>query len=265
MPPIPDPKTAPVVVEVQNAVAVLRLNRPAVHNAINIDVMVGLEEALDTLDRRRDVRVIVLTGAGERSFCAGADLKDIARLESRGDGQTMSRRMKAILSRLADGRRPVIAAINGNTLGGGCEVLLACHLRIAAAAARFSFRQAAMGVVTGWGGTTRAVRLLGRGRALRLLLTAETLDASEALRLGLVDAVVESPDRLMDEALGLARSISANAESSVSAFLELVRTYELEGVAAADDRETELFSDCWVGDPFRRRVAEWAAKTDKPQ
>ncbi len=263
LPPV-ERELPPVMLEFHAAVAVLRLNRPAVHNAINVEVMLGLEEALDRLDQRDEVRVVILTGAGERSFCAGADLNEIARRPNRGDGEAMSRRMKGILGRLADGARPVIAAVNGNTLGGGCEVLLACHLRIAVASARFSFRHAAMGVVTGWGGTARAISLLGSGQAVRLLLTAETLNAQEALRVGLVDALVDASDGLMDEAMRLAGSICANAESSVASFLELVRTYEREGREAADRRETELFGQCWVGEHFRRRVSEWKAKARNP-
>ena len=133
----------------------------------------------------------------------------------------------------------MIAAVNGDVLGGGCEVLVACHLRLAVGSARFSFRQAAMGVVTGWGGGVRVLRLLGRSRAQRLLLTAEVIDAAEARRIGLVDGVVEEPGRLMDEAFELARRIAANAPESIAAFLELARTYESEGIATAERRETE--------------------------
>ncbi|MEM7586201.1 MAG: enoyl-CoA hydratase/isomerase family protein [Acidobacteriota bacterium] len=254
----------PLILEQRGSVALLVLNRPAVHNAVNAAMMKRLEQALETLERWQP-RVVIVTGAGERSFCAGADLGDIARHPEPRYGREMSRRMKVVLSRLADGPRPVIAAVNGNTLGGGCEVLLACHLRIAVASARFGFRQAAMGVVTGWGGMRRALRLLGRGPALRLLLTAETIDAAEAQRLGLVDGLVERPDQLMEEALSLAQRIAANAEGSVAAFLELARVYELDGPEATDERETERFSELWSSAHFRRRVAEWASRSGSAQ
>ncbi len=240
-------------------VGVIRLDRPEVHNAVDASMMEGLERILDSVDGEPDLRVIVLTGAGERSFCAGGDLKYFAGLESRADGAEMSRRMSALLGWLADGPRPVIAAVNGDVLGGGCEVLVACHLRLAVQRARFSFRQAAMGVVTGWGGGVRVLRLLGRARALRLLLTAETIDAAEARRLGLVDFVASGGDQLMDEALSLARKIAANAPESIAAFLDLTRTYETAGPAAAEQRETELFAQTWAGEHFRRKVTEWTS------
>ncbi len=243
--------------EVSDGVGVITLNRPQVHNAVDLGVMETLERILDDVDRRPDLRVLILTGAGRRTFCAGGDLKYFAGLERREDGRDMSRRMGAILSRLADGPRPVIAVANGDVLGGGCEVLVACHLRIAMPAARFSFRQAAMGVVTGWGGGVRVLRLLGRARALRLLLTAETIDAVEAHRIGLVDFVVKDGDGVMEEAMDLARKIAANAPESIAAFLELARTYEAAGPAAAERREAELFEQGWVGEHFRRKVAEW--------
>ncbi len=247
----------PVIFEAADGVGVITLNRPEVHNAVDLGVMRSLEGILDEVDRRPDLRVLILTGAGQRTFCAGGDLKYFASLKGREDGRAMSRRMGAILSRLADGPRPVIAAAGGDALGGGCEVLVACHLRIAVPGARFSFRQAAMGVVTGWGGGVRVLRLLGRARALRLLLSAETIDAIEARRLGLIDVIADSGDRLMDEATALARKIAGNAPESIAAFLEIARTFEAEGSAAAERREAELFAQGWVGEHFRRKVAEW--------
>ncbi len=246
----------PVTFDADGAVGVITLNRPDVHNAVDAAVMAALEGILDGLDRRQDLRTLILTGAG-RSFCAGGDLKYFAGLGRGEDGGAMSRRMTAVLRRLADGPRPVIAAVSGDALGGGCEVLLACHLRIAAPAARFSFRQAAMGVVTGWGGGVRLLRQLPRSRALRLLLTADVIDAAEALRIGLIDFVASDGEELMAEATALARRIAGRAHWSVAAFLDLARTYDAAGAAAAERREAELFEQGWDGEHFRRKVAEW--------
>ncbi len=249
-----------VIFSATDGVGIIRLNRPEVHNAVDAAMMEALEAVLEEVDGLPDLRALILTGAGRRSFCAGGDLEYFAGLERREDGRAMSRRMAAVLRRLADGPRPVIAAIGGDALGGGCEVAVACHLRIAAPTARFSFRQAAMGVVTGWGGGVRVLRLLGRSHALRLLLTAETIDAAEARRIGLVDLVVEHSDQLISEATALARRIAANAPEAIAAFLELARTYDSGGVAAAERREAELFEQGWVGEHFRRKVAEWARR-----
>ncbi len=251
---------APVTFKHSEGVGIICLNRPEVHNAVDEAMMENLEAILDEIERQADVRVLILTGAGDRSFCAGGDLTYFASLESQEDGMAMAHRMKTLLGRLADGPRPVLAAINGAAFGGGCEILTACHLRLAVAAARFSFRQAAMGVVTGWGGGRRLFDLIGRGRALRLLLTADTIDASEAHRIGLIDFVIDQPDQLIAEACALARRIAANAPRSISAFLELARAHAEAGSAATDRLETELFGQEWIGDHFRDRVAEWSAR-----
>lgn len=244
----------PVELEVVDAVAIMRLVRPQAHNAIDEATMQGLEAHLDTIDRD-DPAVVVLTGSGSRTFSAGGDLDYFSRLASREQGLAMSRRMQAILDRLHEGPRPVIAAINGDAWGGGCELITACHLRLAEAHARFGFRQAAMGVVTGWGGGLRLFRLLGRSAALRLLLSAETIDAAEALRLGLVDRVV-APEGLMDETLALARAIAGNSRGSVRGFLELSRAAEGKDRETVVALETRLFGELWDGERFQSRLEE---------
>lgn len=244
----------PVQLERQPGVAVLRLARPEVHNVVDDRVLDRLEHLVEELEGD-GTEVLVLTGAGSRTFCAGADLSWVAALPDHRQGLELSRRMRAVLERLHGGPRPVIAAVNGDALGGGCEILTACHLRIASATARFSFRQATMGVVTGWGGGARLFRLLGKSKALRLLLTAETIDAARALALGLVDRVVPA-DELMDEALATAERIAANSPASVAAFLELARAADPPDAAVAE-LEERLFARLWDGEHFRRKVAQW--------
>ena len=244
----------PVHYQLREGAAVLRLDRPEVHNVVDAAALERLEHAVERLDE--DVpQAVILTGAGRRTFCAGADLSWVAALDSHPQGLDLSRRMRRLLARLHRGPRPVIAAINGDALGGGCEILTACHLRIAASSARFSFRQAAMGVTTGWGGGARLFRLLGRSKALRLLLTADTVGAAEALDLGLVDRVVP-PERLMAEALATVRRIAANSPDSVGAFLELARAVEPPS-DHLERLEERLFERLWNGEHFRRKVGEW--------
>lgn len=233
------------------AVGVITLNRPEVHNAVDEATMARLESILDHIETEPKVRALILTGTGEKTFSAGGDLKYFAQLETRDSGIVMSERMQAILARLHDGQRVVIAAVNGQALGGGCEMLTACHFRIASKAARFSFRQAANGLITGWGGGTRLFSLVGRAHALDLLLTSRVIDADEALEIGLIDRAVPA-DRLMDEARALARAVCANSASSVKAFLDLARSIDRGDRDAAIRRETELFGDCWIGEDFRR-------------
>ena len=252
-----------VLLEPHGEVAVLRLARPEVHNVVDDTVMRRLEALLDELDAS-PARVLVLAGTGTKTFCAGGDLAYFTTLDSPGDGEAMSRRAQAILRRLVDGPRPVIAALNGNVIGGGCELALACHLRIAARGIRFSFRPAALGLITGWGGGLRLFRQVGRSTALRLLLLAESVDTDEALRLGLVDRVVE-PEEVMDEALAWAQRIASNSAASVRAILELDRSVRRDSEDEIVATETRLFAELWEGKDFRRALGEWSARKSRVQ
>jgi len=238
-----------VLLEVREAVAVVTLNRPDVHNAVDASVMDGLERILDAIDADAAIRAIVLTGAGDRTFSSGGDLRWFASLDHPDGVLTMSRRMQAILARLHDGDRPVVAAANGQALGGGCEILTACHLRVAAPSASFSFRQAANGLITGWGGGLRLIEILGRSPALDLLLTSRTIDAREAERIGFMDRVAD--DSVLAEAFRLAKEIAANAPGPVRAFLETARLAGCESRDQVVERETALFVDHWASPEFQ--------------
>lgn len=240
---------------IQTEIPILGLDRPQVHNAVDDRLMHAWEAALDQIDTLRPPAVI-LTGSGTQSFCSGGDLRYFDSLDSREQGRAMSLRMQAILERLHSGPRPVIAAINGDAYGGGCEILTACHFRLAVPTARFAFRQAANGVITGWGGGVRLLRLLPRAQALRLLLSSERIDAVEACRLGLIDQIVER-EHLLEQALALATSIASNSQLAVASFLQLARCLERDGEHAARTLETELFADTWVGEDFARTLARF--------
>ena len=248
----------------QQHVAVVRLNRPAVHNAIDGATIERLEEVVERLDAA-DPPAVVLASSGPATFCAGGDLTYFTEIPDAATAEAMSRRMQAVLARLEDGRRPVIAAIDGDVLGGGCEIATACHLRIAATGVTFSFRPAALGIVTGWGGGRRLIRLLGRSAALRLLLLAEKIDAPEALRLGLVDRVVE-PGSAEAEALRWAARIAGNARGSVRGFLALDRELRHEDDGDGGDvatLETRLFGELWEGETFQHVLAEWRGRSER--
>lgn len=244
----------PVVeLHINERIARIILNRPEVHNAVDLQVMETLEAALETIETDGDVRAIILAGAGEETFCAGGDIRYFATLDTREACLAMSRRMQAILERLSRGGRPVIAAINGNALGGGCEILSACHIRIAAAHATFSFRQAPNGIITGWGGGRRLLRQIGHSAALRLFLSGQAIDAAEALRIGLIDQAV-APEQLIDTCRTLAGQIAANSPDAVKGFLALAARMEQNDRQAVQDFETEQFADLWMGPDFRQFV-----------
>ena len=248
-----------VTFEVVNATGIIRLNRPRVHNAVNEAVIEALEAALDRAEADAQIRALIVTGAGSKTFCAGGDLQYFATLDTREKGVEMSRRMQALLDRLWSGRKVVIAAINGQALGGGCEILTACHFRIASATARFGYVQAENGLITGWGGGARLFELVGRTQALRLLLTAERVDAAEALRIGLIDRVAQ-PKQLRAAALDLAMRVSRHHPDVVAAILELAKLHHLGDLDRAVGRETALFADRWTSETFREAINKFQNK-----
>lgn len=247
----------PLEFDVQAHTGVIRLNRPTVHNTVDGEVIDALERILRSLRHRPELRFLILTGAGGETFCAGGDLNYFATLKTRARGMRMSRRMCAILDRLAAGPQVVIAAVNGRALGGGCEILTACHFRIAASTASFAFRQAANGLTTGWGGGIRLFQLVARTQALRLLVTAETLTAEEALRIGLVDRVVP-PHQLLSAAEELVRAIDVNSPASVKAFLELATLANSGKNGRA--RELQLFGERWMSEDFGGTLSKFLGR-----
>ncbi len=252
----------PIEVEVRRQTAILRINRPHVHNSINLEAMECLESKMRQLRRQSQIRAIILTAAGNESFCSGGDLNYFAQLKTRRAGLAMSRRMQSILSRLCETQWVVIAAINGQALGGGCEILTACHFRIAVPRATFQFRQGPNGLITGWGGGIRLFQLAGQSQALRLLLKAEAINAKEALRIGFIDQIVSSR-QLMNAALKLADTINQYPLLAIRSFLEVARLARLANHQQAVRRETELFGDCWIGKDFRKMLSRFIQNKQK--
>ena len=206
--------------EIEEQVAMVTLNRPKVLNALNAQVFSDLDHVFTKLAQDPEVRVILLTGSGEKAFAAGADINELVET-GRSTGQTLSRRGQAIFRRIETCGKPVIALINGFALGGGCELALACTLRIASESAKLGQPEARLGLIPGYGGTQRLPRLIGPSAALKLLLTGDRIDAGEAHRLGLVDEVVPAA-QLIARGRELAQAILAMAPLAVAACLEAV-------------------------------------------
>jgi enoyl-CoA hydratase len=205
-------------IEKRVPVAVVTLDRPKVLNALNAATFAELDSALDELKADREVRVVLLTGAGERAFAAGADIRELA---AEQDGKTFSLRGQEVFRKIEKLGKPVIACIRGFALGGGCELAMACTLRIAADDAKFGQPEVKLGVIPGYGGTQRLPRLVGRGAALKLLLTGAIIDAQEALRIGLVDEVVPAAE-LMGHCDEVAQKIAVQAPLAIAELLDVL-------------------------------------------
>jgi enoyl-CoA hydratase len=225
--------------EVKDHVARVTLNRPQVLNALNSTVFNELEQAFMKLVGDVEVRVILLTGAGEKAFAAGADIGEIARLDV-ATGEAKARRGQEVLRMIETCGKPVIACINGFALGGGCELAMACTIRLASETARMGQPEVKLGLVPGYGGSQRLPRLVGRSMALKLLLTAEMINATEALGIGLVDEVVPA-GRLMERAEELAKTIVGMAPLAIAGCMEAVRWGSELSLMAGTDVEAEIF------------------------
>ncbi len=231
-----------LVLEKRAPLAVITLNRPHVLNALNGALLAELAEAVEDVAADDSIRVLLLTGAGPKAFAAGADIGELSALDQAA-GAAYARLGQALFRRIETLGKPVIGVIQGFALGGGCELAMACTLRIASDAARFGQPEVKLGVIAGFGGTQRLARLVGRGAAMKILLTGAIVPAAEALRVGLVDEVVPA-DALITRAEAMALEIAANAPIAVQQTIMAVdsgldMTLE-QGLAV----EAELFGEC---------------------
>src|ERR671910_2762635 len=206
--------------ELSDGIARITINRPDKLNALNATVIAELGDAITRVETDAAVRGVILTGAGSKAFVAGADITELSE-QTPMEGKARSLLGQQVFRRLERCGKPVIAAVNGFALGGGCELAMACHIRVAAEHARFGQPEVKLGVGPGYGGTARLPRLVGRGRALELLLTGAMIDAQEAYRIGLVNRVVPA-ERLLEESETVLREILANGPLAIRSCLESV-------------------------------------------
>jgi enoyl-CoA hydratase len=238
----------------RDLVGLITIDRPAVHNAISLATMVELDHVLSWLETKSTVGAVVLTGAGERTFVSGGDLKDFAQLETHEAAAAMSQRMQSLMARFEMLPIPVIGAINGDCLGGGCEVALAADIRVVSDGSHFGFKQVALGITPAWGGRRRLVRLVGRAKALMLLLSGELLDAHAAERIGLADKVVPRGHALA-AAFELAQQIAANPPKAVRAIKHAVNYDSATSGAESIAFEADLFAETWISKDHQEALA----------
>lgn len=201
----------------------ITINRPDKLNALNAEVITDLGEAIDAVYREGKIKGAIITGSGEKAFVAGADISEFLQLDAEQGRALALRGQELVFSRIETCSKPVIAAINGFALGGGCELAMACHLRVASTNAKFGQPEVNLGLIPGYGGTQRLVQLIGRGRAMELLLTGNMLGAQEAWQYGLVNTLVE-PVELLSTAQKLMNTILSKAPLAVQNIISLVNT-----------------------------------------
>jgi enoyl-CoA hydratase len=244
----------------ENGIATLRVNRVGARNALNWVAQEQFAAAVARVAASKAVRVLIITGAGDKAFVSGGDLKELSQHPERAAGERLNRVMSQALTQLTQLPIPVIAAINGDAFGGGCEILTACDLRIAARHARFCFAQVRNALCTGWGGTGRLVHLLGQARALDLLLTARIFSAEEAQQLGLVQQVVADGVALETAVSQLAHALIQLPQHALAASKQLIYATNQTTPAALSHLETDLFVNLWAEPDHLEALAAFQQK-----
>lgn len=225
--------------EVENEIAVLTIDRPKALNALNSETLTELQAVLTDIESRDDVKVIILTGGGEKAFVAGADISEMVNLTA-AEATAFGMRAAEPFFKLMNMRQVTIAAVNGFALGGGCEIAMACDIRIASENAKFGQPEVGLGIIPGFGGTQRLARLVGMGRAKELIFTCDTIKAEEAYRIGLVNKVVPQAE-LLDTAKAMAGKITSKGSYAVSIAKTAINNgYDMD-IKNAVELEANLF------------------------
>lgn len=247
-----------VLTTTENHIATVTINRPEALNAMNLALVQALQETLDELLNADQVGVIILTGSGDRAFVAGADIKAMQTMDKEAAYQ-FGEKGQNLMKTIAEAPKPVIAAVNGFALGGGCELSLACHLRVASTTARFAQPEVHLGIIPGWGGTQRLPHLVGLGSAYELILTGRMMGAEEAYRIGLVNAVVP-PDELLPAAKKLAESILANGPQAIAQAMHCLREGINRDLTSGLQLELTTFSELFATAETQEGLAAFVEK-----
>lgn len=251
-----------ILFEIKDSIATITINRPEKYNALNNQTIEELDDAITKVANNDDIYVLIITGAGDKAFVAGADISELNKLTLL-KGKEFSEKGQAVFDKIEKLGKPVIAAVNGFALGGGCELALACHIRLASENAKFGQPEVNLGVIPGYGGTQRLSRLINTGRALEYILTGDMIDAQEAYKIGLVNKVYPA-EELQNKTLELANKIASKGQIAVRmATKAVVNGYDLtkdEGMKL----EASLFAVCCGSEDFKEGTSAFLEKR-KPE
>jgi len=247
-----------LIYEKKGNIGLLTINRPDKMNAISMELTSELKQLLDEVENDEELRVLVVTGAGDKAFVAGADINELVDREAK-IGRRVSKERQEIFSRIENLHVPVIAAVNGYALGGGLELALACSMRICSEKAQFGAPEVKLGIIPGDGGTQRLPRLVGSGRAMEMILTGDFIDAQEAYRIGLVNKVVP-PEKLMEAAMELAQKIASRPPLAVRYAKEAVNRSQEGAAGPGFALESFLHALCCTTEDKKEGVAAFLEK-----
>ncbi len=247
-----------LLVENRNKIAFVTVNRPDKLNAMNAQAKAELKQVFESIKNDSAVDVVILTGAGEKSFVAGTDIKELTELDCES-GRAFSEGGQAVFTLIENLGKPVIAAVNGYALGGGAELALACHIRIASENAKFGQPEVNLGIIPGYGGTQRLARLVGKAKAMEMILTGDPIDAAEALRIGLVSKVVTQSE-LMKTAEEIAQKILSKGQIAIKMAIQAVNATQEKSLTDGQAVEAGLFGECCATEDFKEGTRAFLEK-----
>lgn len=233
-----------ILTELDNGIFTITVNRPDKLNALNKTVIEELSTAIDEIYNSSDIKSVVITGAGPKSFVAGADINEFLTLDAAGGAALAQKGQDMVFTKIERSPKPIIAAVNGFALGGGCELAMACHFRIGSTAAKFGQPEVNLGLIPGYGGTQRLTQLVGKGRALEMLMSGIMVDANTALNYGLVNYVVQ-PEELLAKAKSVLELINTKAPLAVAKCISCANAV-FDGDIDGYDLEIEAFGECFA-------------------
>lgn len=247
-----------ILVDTPNNIATITINRPSKLNALNVATIQELHHAFNTLELNQEIRAIILTGSGEKAFVAGADIAEFAHFSTEEGAHLAEQGQETLFDFVEKLKTPVIAAVNGFALGGGLELAMACHFRIASENAKMGLPEVSLGVIPGYGGTQRLPQLIGKGRAMEMIMTAGMINAEEAHRVGLVNHVVPQTE-LLEFSNSIAQKIIKNSPIAIGYAIKAVNANFKDGVNGYET-EIKAFGKCFGTEDFKEGTTAFLEK-----
>ena len=247
-----------LLTELEKGTLVITINRPDKMNALNKDVIDELGKAMDEVYSNQEIKAVIITGAGEKAFVAGADISEFTGLDEQTGVMLAKRGRINVFDKIENCHKPVIAAVNGFALGGGCELAMACHFRLAATNAKFGQPEVNLGLIPGYGGTQRLTQLIGKGKAMEIIMTADMVGAEDAKALGLVNHVF-AQEELLTKAKEMLQKIQSKAPLAISKVIECVNN-AAKCNPDGFDKEIELFGNCFITEDGKEGTSAFLEK-----
>ena len=246
-----------ILFTIENGICTITINRPDKLNALNKQVFTDLDAAIDEVHNNAEIKSAIITGAGAKAFVAGADITEFAGL-NKEEAMTLAKRGQDVFFKIENSKKPIVAAVNGFALGGGCELAMACHFRLASENAKFGQPEVNLGLIPGYGGTQRLTQLIGKGRAMEMLISANMIDANTALQYGLVNYVVPA-EELLNKTTTILELINSKAPLAVAACIKAANAV-FDETTNGYQTEIDAFGECFITEDMKEGTTAFLEK-----